>query len=184
MSRNPNFPLSRRKTETSATAPMLRCPSSVRLICFAGSQVDLRTTSLSGRPSARNFDMTLVMFFMPPFMLRKCRSVEMESAMKPFFTEGTALEPPEAACAVAHIELDSPFLCFKEIGSRLAPAHRAGAPGRDRYAYTCRRARSFFVTSSSKGRSLRKEPKSTITGMSAFVPASTARSTGIHSVLL
>ena len=41
--------------------------------------------------------------------------------------------------------------------------------------------RSFFVTSSASGRSGLFEPKSTITGMLAIVPASTARSTGAHS---
>ena len=41
--------------------------------------------------------------------------------------------------------------------------------------------RSFFVTSSASGRSGLLAPKSTITGMLAIVPASTARSTGVHS---
>ena len=41
--------------------------------------------------------------------------------------------------------------------------------------------RSFFVTSSASGRSGLLAPKSTITGISAIMPASTACSTGVHS---
>ena len=37
----------------------------------------------SGDPNPRMADITLAMFFMPPFMLFVCRSVEMESGAKP-----------------------------------------------------------------------------------------------------
>ena len=45
----------------------------------------------------------------------------------------------------------------------------------------CRPAAAWSVTSSDSGRSVLREPKSTITGNAAIVPASTARSTGAHS---
>ena len=82
-SRNPNLPSSTRSTATSAPAPTLRCPSSGRLICVAGLIVDIRITSASGTFWLRIFDITLVMSFMPAFMLPVCRSVEIESGTNP-----------------------------------------------------------------------------------------------------
>ena len=62
-------------------------------------QVLIVITFGSGMPIARHLSMTLSMSFMPAFMLVMCRSVEIESGVKPAFTIGIAtrhakLPPP------------------------------------------------------------------------------------------
>ena len=75
----------------SAMAPAPRWPSASCLISRAGCQVLIAITFGSGMPIARHLSMTLSMSFMPAFMLLMCKSVEIESGMKPAFTIGIAM---------------------------------------------------------------------------------------------
>ena len=74
----------------SASAPALRWPSSGRLMTSAARCVLAFTTSASGMPMFRNFDIVLRMSFIPPFMLPEWRSVLITSGVKPCFMAGTA----------------------------------------------------------------------------------------------
>jgi hypothetical protein len=67
-----------------------KCPQFIMLDFMGGFQVERRTISCIDIPIFRNFDITLVMSFMPAFILPMCKSVEIESGTKPCRTAGRA----------------------------------------------------------------------------------------------
>ena len=77
----------------------------------------------------KNFDITFSMSFMPAFMLSMCRSVEMESGVKPCFIGGNRLAKRKASAAMADIENDAALACFEQIGQQLAVLIQHGHRG-------------------------------------------------------
>ena len=67
----------------SASAPTSRFPNCGRWISCAGAHVPCGPRPTTLEPSAIIADITFAIFFMPPFMLLVCRSVEIESGRKP-----------------------------------------------------------------------------------------------------
>ena len=96
MSRNPKSPLRKLNTAISASEPTLKFPRSGLLITFAGFQVERKMTSCKLIPMLRNLDITLLMSFIPLFILSAWRSVLITFGRKPCCIAGTACRQEKA----------------------------------------------------------------------------------------
>ena len=120
MSRNPKSPFLTLNTVISASVPTLRFPRSVLLITLAGFQVERRITSFKLIPILRNLDMTLLISFMPPFILSACRSVLITLGWNPCCIDGTAWRQEKAPppCPTSKM---IPLFCAWKINGLTVP---------------------------------------------------------------
>ena len=77
---------------------------------------------------------------MPAFILLMCRSVEMESGMKPCFIAGTAMPPGETAAAMSDIEDDAALAPLDHARIQFARIVELVRAGRNSSACRYRRA--------------------------------------------
>ena len=181
MSTKPKRPFSTRSTATSARAPTDRWPSASCLISRAGFQVDSRDHVVE-----RHAHRQELAHHVEHVLHAGVHAADVQVGRDRVGEEAILHRrhrdaPEEAAAAVADVEDHAALAALEQRRVRRGPTDPARRGARSTRACRCRRAAASSSPARASGRSGWFAPKSTITGMFASVPASTARSTGVHS---